>query len=59
LFVGTVQVGDKRYVIATIIEDAGFGSEVAAPVTRNVMEQLAQLPLTPIDLPDTDQEVGD
>jgi penicillin-binding protein 2 len=59
LFVGSIKIGEKQYIVATVIEDAGFGSEVAAPVTRNVMEKLAGLALTPIDLPDTDDEVGD
>jgi penicillin-binding protein 2 len=59
LFVGSVEVGSKKYVIATVIEDAGFGSEVAAPVTRRVMEQLAGLSITPLVLPESEEEVGD
>jgi hypothetical protein len=41
-------------VVVTLIEEAGFGSEVAAPVTRRVIEQLAGLPPTPVVIKDTD-----
>jgi penicillin-binding protein 2 len=48
-FAGYFTVGDRQYVAVTVVEQAGFGSEVAAPVTRNVIEATAGLPVTPID----------
>jgi penicillin-binding protein 2 len=51
LFAGMINVGSEQYVVVSVIEQAGFGSEVAAPVARHVMEQLAQIPLTPIVIP--------
>jgi penicillin-binding protein 2 len=58
LFAGFFPANNPKYVIATVVEQAGFGSEVAAPVTRSVIEQLAGLPVGPLDIKDT-SNVGD
>jgi penicillin-binding protein 2 len=54
IFAGLFPATSPRYVVVTLIEEAGFGSEVAAPVTRRVIEQLAGLPPTPVVIKDTD-----
>jgi cell division protein FtsI/penicillin-binding protein 2 len=60
LFSGFFSANNHRYVIVTTIEQAGFGSEVAAPVSRRVIEQVAGLPPTPINIPQgTKRNVGD
>src|SRR6185503_14708865 len=51
LFAGFFTANNRQYVVVTTIEQAGFGSEVAAPVSRRVIEQVAGLPLTPINVP--------
>lgn len=48
LFVAYGPVGDPRYVVAAVIEEAGFGSAVAAPLVRRVFDVLAGFePLRP------------
>jgi penicillin-binding protein 2 len=60
LFAGYFTANNHQYVIVTTIEQAGFGSEVAAPVSRRVIEKVAGLPLTPINIPqDSSEDVGD
>lgn len=34
-------VGQPQYIVAAVIEEAGFGSDVAAPIVRSVMDTLA------------------
>lgn len=45
LFVGVwpavAPEGQPQYVVAAVIEEAGFGSDVAAPIVRSVMDALA------------------
>jgi penicillin-binding protein 2 len=38
LFIGYAPVDEPRIVIATVVENAGSGSAVAAPVTRKIMD---------------------
>ncbi len=60
LFAGYFTANNRQYVIVTTIEQAGFGSEVAAPVSRRVIEAVAGLPPTPINIPkDSGSDVGD
>jgi penicillin-binding protein 2 len=60
LFAAYFTANNHQYVIVTTIEQAGFGSEVAAPVSRRVIEKVAGLPLTPINIAkDTTTDVGD
>jgi len=39
---------DPRYVIVTVVEQAGFGSQVAGPVSRRIMDELFGLRPLPI-----------
>ena len=39
---------NPRYVVIVIMEKAGFGGKVAAPVARRIFEALFDLPLTPV-----------
>jgi penicillin-binding protein 2 len=48
-FAGYFTVNGRQYVAVTVVEQAGFGSEVAAPITRNVIESIAKQPLTPLE----------
>ncbi len=53
LFAAIATVQGVPYVIASVVEEAGNGSAVAAPITRRVIEALAGLPLTDV-LPSPD-----
>jgi penicillin-binding protein 2 len=53
LFAGFFPANNPKYVVAAVIEQAGFGSEVAAPVVRRVMEQLAGLQPGPLQINNT------
>jgi penicillin-binding protein 2 len=53
-FAGYFSAHGTQYVAVTVIEEAGFGSEVAAPVTRRVIESVVGLPLTPLVIKQTD-----
>ncbi|MGH2829619.1 MAG: penicillin-binding protein 2 [Actinomycetota bacterium] len=37
-----------RYVVVSVVEEAGFGSQVSGPIVRQIMDKLFGLPLTPI-----------
>ncbi len=50
LFVGMVPADNPQYVVVAVVEQAGFGSEVAAPVARQVMEQLMHVPVGPLQI---------
>ncbi|MEQ8717145.1 MAG: penicillin-binding protein 2 [Acidimicrobiales bacterium] len=41
LFAAFGPVEDARYAMAVVMEESGFGSEAAAPMTRNVFEAIA------------------
>lgn len=41
-------IGDPRYVVVVMVEEAGAGSETAAPITRRILEGLFGLPLSDI-----------
>lgn len=43
--VGPVSAPD--YVVVTMVEQGGFGSQTAAPITRNIIEQISGLGVTP------------
>ena len=52
LFAGWAPAHEPRYAISVVIEEGGFGSRVAAPVGRRILEPLADrdvrgVPLTP------------
>jgi penicillin-binding protein 2 len=42
LFAAYAPVGAPRYALAVVVEEAGFGSRVAVPVGRRVLEPLAR-----------------
>ena len=37
-----------KYVVVSVVEEAGFGSQVSGPVVRRIMDKLFDLPLTPV-----------
>jgi len=37
-----------KYVVVSVVEQAGFGSQVSGPVVRRIMDQLFGLKLTPV-----------
>lgn len=46
LFVGFAPAFDPRYVVAVVLEEAGFGGEAAAPVAREVFDAIVELERT-------------
>lgn len=47
-FVGVDSVSNPRYIIATVVEEGGSGSAIAAPVTRRVIQSLREMEITPV-----------
>jgi penicillin-binding protein 2 len=47
-FVGMTPAADPKYVVLAMVEEGGYGAQTAAPVARAVMEQINQLPVTPV-----------
>jgi penicillin-binding protein 2 len=43
LFAAVAPATDPRYVVVAVVEEAGFGSTVAAPIARRVLEVLTGL----------------
>ena len=39
-FAGMVPANDPDYVVVAMVEQAGFGSDVAAPIVRKVIESI-------------------
>jgi penicillin-binding protein 2 len=50
LFVAVAPVTDPQYVVSVVVEEAGFGSSVAAPIARRVLEHAAGLPPTEVQV---------
>ena len=48
-FVGIDSITNPRYVIATVVEEGGSGSAIAAPITRRVIQSLRGLEITPVN----------
>lgn len=48
LFAGYFPAHQPRYVVVAVVEEAGFGGEVAAPIVRRVIEAMNDLPLSTI-----------
>ncbi|MGZ4139188.1 MAG: penicillin-binding protein 2 [Actinomycetota bacterium] len=40
---------NPKYVVVAVVEQAGFGSQVAGPVVRRIMDELFNLPPLPIE----------
>ncbi len=48
-FVGVMSVdGVPKYAVVVMVEEGGFGGDVAAPIARQIFESLLGLPATPI-----------
>ena len=47
-FVGVDSISNPRYIVATVIEEGGSGSAIAAPVTRRVIQSLRGVDPTPV-----------
>ena len=47
-FVGVDSISNPRYIVATVIEEGGSGSAIAAPVTRRVIQSLRGVEPTPV-----------
>ncbi|MEO7837406.1 MAG: penicillin-binding protein 2 [Acidimicrobiales bacterium] len=50
LFAAFAPVENPQYVVAVIMEEAGFGGSAAAPVARRILQGLAGAPLGPVQL---------
>lgn len=50
LFVGFAPADNPQFVVAVVMEEAGFGGSVAAPVARRIMQGLAGKPPGAIEL---------
>ena len=50
LFVGFAPFDNPQYVVAVVMEEAGFGGSTAAPVARRILEGLAGKPPGPVQL---------
>ncbi len=60
VFVGFGPLPEPRYVVAVLLEEAGFGGEAAAPVVRQVLEAVAldRVPEAPTEIPRQDMAVS-
>jgi len=47
-FAAYAPADNPRYVVVSVVEQAGFGSQVSGPVVRRIMDKLFGLPLTPV-----------
>ena len=47
-FVGMTPAASPRYVVLAVVEEGGYGAQTAAPIVRAVIEQLNDLPMTPV-----------
>ncbi len=47
-FVGISSVTDPRYVVVVMVEEGGFGGDIAAPIARQIFEKIYGLGITPI-----------
>jgi penicillin-binding protein 2 len=59
LFAAIVPANDPQYVVVAVVEEAGFGSRVAAPIVRQVIEELYGLPHSELVIPPQDDGVAD
>jgi penicillin-binding protein 2 len=46
MFGGTPE--NPRYIVAVVVEQAGFGSQTAAPIARRIIEKMSGLPTPPV-----------
>ena len=48
-FVGVDSITNPKYIIATVVDEGGSGSAVAAPVSRRIIQHLLEYELTPVE----------
>lgn len=48
VFTSFAPANNPQYVVDAFVEDAGYGASVAAPVVREIYDQLFNLPLQPV-----------
>jgi cell division protein FtsI/penicillin-binding protein 2 len=39
-----------QYVVAVVVEQAGFGAQTAAPIARRIIEKMSNLPTPPVQV---------
>jgi penicillin-binding protein 2 len=52
LFVGMFggTPAQPKYVVAVVVEQAGFGAQTAAPIARRIIESMSNLPTPPVQV---------
>ncbi len=48
-FAAYAPADNPKYVVVSVVEEAGFGSQVSGPIVRRVMDKLFGRPLSPIE----------
>ena len=48
-FVGVDSITNPKYIVATVVDEGGSGSAVAAPVSRRIIQHLLGYGLTPVE----------
>ena len=48
-FVGVDSISNPKYIIATVVDEGGSGSAVAAPISRRIIQYLLEYELTPVE----------
>ena len=48
-FVGVDSISNPKYIVATVVDEGGSGSAVAAPVSRRIIQHLLEYQLTPVE----------
>ena len=48
-FVGIDSVKNPKYVVATVVDEGGSGSAVAAPISRRIIQHLLGYDITPVE----------
>ena len=46
MFGGTPE--NPKYIVAVVVEQAGFGAQTAAPIARRIIEKMSGLPAPPV-----------
>ena len=48
-FVGIDSITNPKYIVATVVDEGGSGSAVAAPVSRRIIQHLLGYDITPVE----------
>jgi penicillin-binding protein 2 len=51
LFASYFPVDNPQYAVVAVVEEAGHGAQIAAPIVRQVIESLNKPPLPPTPIP--------